>query len=79
MVIEDTNALDALNTTKYMGAIEDRIAKTETYNESLHGNTSSMKMKKYALTRKVAMLRTQMAQAAALLDQLEASIERDNG
>ena len=77
MVTEDTNALDALETTKYVGAIEDRIAKAEAYKSTLHGNTSSVKMKKYAMTSKVAELKAQLDQATTLLAKLEAAIERD--
>ena len=43
--------------------IEARIIKTETFLKSLHGNTSSVKMKKYAMANKIGQLRDQLAQA----------------
>ena len=79
MVTEDTNALDALSTKKYVGAIEDRITQTEAYNARLHGNTPSVRMKKYAMTRKIAELKAQLDQASTLLAKLEAAIEREYG
>ena len=80
MVTEDTTALDALDKGMWMKQrIARNLAKQEAYNATLHGNTSSVKMKKYAMNGKIAELKAQLDQASTLLAKLEASIERDNG
>ena len=75
----DTQALDVLQTNQHKVAIEDRITQTEAYNDTLHGNTSSVRMKKYALNRKVLQLKAQLDQAVSTLVQLERAIEREYG
>jgi len=47
----------------YIETIQARINQTEKYLKSLHGNTSSIKMKKYAMSEKIDDLRLQLEQA----------------
>ena len=60
MAFEKEHGVPSMNKTELMQKIE----QAERYLNSFHGNTSSVKMKKYAINKKIIKMKSQLLEEA---------------
>ena len=60
MELEKEHGVPGMNKTELMQKIE----QAERYLNSFHGNTSSVKMKKYAINKKIIKMKSQLLEEA---------------